>query len=521
MKLPAHRPALFVRGDLDGFFGLFIDNLIQLMLISVLCRYACGFPAEFIAERLLPGAAISILAGNLFYAWQARQLAERSGRWDVTALPFGINTISLLAFVFLVMSPVYYDTGDPELAWKVGLAACFISGLIETVGAFVGQWIKNNTPRAALLAPLAGIALSFMTLGFAFQIFASPTIAIVPMMLILIVYGARVRLPLRLPGGLLAVGIGVAAAWTLKALGISDIVLSDAPVSIGWNTPRFAVGKLLEVLLRSDGWTYIAVIAPIGLFNVINSIQNLESAEAAGDKFPVRSSMLVNGGTSLLAAVLGSPFPTSIYIGHPGWKTMGARTGYSVLNGLAISLLCVLGGISAVLKIIPLEAALGILLWIGLVMVAQAFEKTEGRHAIAVALGLFPPLGAWVLHVVETSLRAAGTNLYDTFAQFGGELYIHGIISLYQGFLLIALLFSAIIANVVDRRFLAASIWSFAASVLSGVGLIHAYVLTPTGIQNHFGWLAAPGFAAAYAVLGLLLIGLHFARNSLGNTEAV
>jgi adenine/guanine/hypoxanthine permease len=27
----------FVRGDIDGFFGLFVDNLLQLMLIAVLC----------------------------------------------------------------------------------------------------------------------------------------------------------------------------------------------------------------------------------------------------------------------------------------------------------------------------------------------------------------------------------------------------------------------------------------------------------------------------------------------------
>ena len=62
----------FTRGDLDGFFGLFIDNLLQLMVISVLGRAVCGFPPELINGRILPGAALSILVGNLFYAWQAR-----------------------------------------------------------------------------------------------------------------------------------------------------------------------------------------------------------------------------------------------------------------------------------------------------------------------------------------------------------------------------------------------------------------------------------------------------------------
>src|SRR5215831_20761426 len=87
----AMRPHWFVRGDIDGFFGLFIDNLLQLMLVAVLCGVVCGFPPELITGRVLPGAAVSILLGNLFYAWQARALMRKAGREDVTALPFGIN----------------------------------------------------------------------------------------------------------------------------------------------------------------------------------------------------------------------------------------------------------------------------------------------------------------------------------------------------------------------------------------------------------------------------------------------
>ena len=66
----------FTRGDLDGFFGLFVDNLLQLMLIGLLGPVVCGFTPDLIAERILPGAALSVLFGNLFYAHQARRLAE-------------------------------------------------------------------------------------------------------------------------------------------------------------------------------------------------------------------------------------------------------------------------------------------------------------------------------------------------------------------------------------------------------------------------------------------------------------
>jgi len=69
-----HHYPLFAPRDLDGFFGLFVDNLVQLLLIVSLCGL-CGISAEspLLLDAILPGAAISILIGNLFYAWQARQ----------------------------------------------------------------------------------------------------------------------------------------------------------------------------------------------------------------------------------------------------------------------------------------------------------------------------------------------------------------------------------------------------------------------------------------------------------------
>ena len=94
-----------MRGDIDGFFGLALDNLVQLLLIDSLCRFVLGLPPDIIYQRILPGAAISLLVGNVFYAKQALRLAAQTGRTDVCALPYGINTISLFGHVFLVMLP--------------------------------------------------------------------------------------------------------------------------------------------------------------------------------------------------------------------------------------------------------------------------------------------------------------------------------------------------------------------------------------------------------------------------------
>src|SRR5215470_4872095 len=126
------------KGDLDGFFGLFVDNLLQLLLIFTLCPLLCGISPGEVVAKILPGAAISILVGNLYFAWLAWKLARREKRDDVTAMPYGINTVSLFAYIVFIMGPIYRQTNDPVLAWKAGLFACLLSGLMELVSAFVG-----------------------------------------------------------------------------------------------------------------------------------------------------------------------------------------------------------------------------------------------------------------------------------------------------------------------------------------------------------------------------------------------
>ncbi|MGA1192243.1 MAG: NCS2 family permease, partial [Bdellovibrionota bacterium] len=206
----------FVAGDIDGFFGLAIDNLIQFILILGLCTTVLGFSVERVLATILPGAALSIIIGNLFYAWQAQRLSERTGRQDVTALPYGINTVSLFAYVFFVMLPVKLSAiqGGMEvdaaahLAWQIGLAACFISGIIELAGSLIAETVRRHTPRAALLSTLAGIAISFIAIDFAVKTFANPLVAILPLGVILTTYFAKVRLPLHLPGGAWALLLG-------------------------------------------------------------------------------------------------------------------------------------------------------------------------------------------------------------------------------------------------------------------------------------------------------------------------
>jgi adenine/guanine/hypoxanthine permease len=386
----------------------------------------------------------------------------------------------------------------------------FLSGVMEILGAFCGDWLRRHTPRAALLSALSGIAVTLIAMGFVFQLFALPVIGFLPMMLILIGYSSRVRMPFGLPVGLLAVAVGVGIAWMLRALGHNFFQPTTVSYAFGfyWFSPVLA--QLISSLTSPVGWKYLAVIFPMGLFTVIGSLQNLESAEAAGDRYETRSSLLANGIGTLCACCFGSAFPTTIYIGHPGWKAMGARSGYSVLNGILISALCLFGGVGFVLRVVPMEATLGILLWVSIIITAQAFQETPKAHALAVAVGLMPSLAAWAQLLVETSVRAAGSTLYAAAPKFGADLYLNGLIALAQGFIITSMVLAAILALCIDRNFLKAAWWAFAGAALSAVGLIHAFALTPQGVQSRFGWMEAPQFAAGYALTGGVLLGLHF-----------
>jgi AGZA family xanthine/uracil permease-like MFS transporter len=502
----------FARGDVDGFFGLFLDNLLQLMVISVFGKTVCGFPPELINGRILPGAALSILVGNLFYAWQARQLARKTGRDDVTALPYGINTPSVMAFIFLIMGPIYQETHNATLAWQAGLLACFLSGIMEIVGALCGDWLRRHTPRAALLSALAGVAVTLIAMSFVFQLFANPVIGFLPMMLILIGYSSRIKLPLNIPVGLAAVFLGTMIAWGLRVAGYPFFEPSAQPVALHFSPPIPAVTDLFSSFGSSSGWRFLAIIFPMGLFTVIGSLQNLESAEAAGDCYPTRSSLMANGIGTLCAAFFGSAFPTTLYIGHPGWKAMGARSGYSAANGIGIGALCMLGGVSLVLKFVPMEVTLGILVWISIIITAQAFQETPKAHALAVAIGLIPSLATWALLLIDASVRAAGSSLFATAPKFGGDLFIHGVIALSQGFIISSMILAAIVALSIDREFLKAALWAFVGAFLAGSGIIHAYALTTQGVQNRFGLLAVPGFVAGYGLTGVLLLMLWAAE---------
>ena len=135
------------------------------------------------------------------------------------------------------------------------------------------------------------------------------------------------------------------------------------------------------------------------------------------------------------------------------------------------------------LAIIPLVAILPILLYIGLVIGAQAFQATPSRHAPAIVLAILPNIAAWAQTLIDGALGAAGTSAEQVgMAKLGatGVVY-HGMALLGGGAVLAGLILGAIAAFIIDRKFDWAALFAGAGSILAFFGFIHG---TSLGIGN-------------------------------------
>lgn len=394
------------------------------------------------------------------------------------------------------------------LAARQGLAWCFIIGVIILIGALVGPYIRKLIPRAALLGALAGISITFISMRPAAQMWQAPWIAFIALAFILVGWLGGKRLPFNAPVGLVAVAFATIVAWVAVLLGWSNILepsgVSDSIANLGLKLPLFS-GDVITGLQNVA--PLLATAIPLGIYNFTEAMTNVESAAAAGDRYSVRQVLTADGLGAVVGSFLGSPFPPAVYVGHPGWKAVGGRIGYSLATGVIVAVVCITGLVGTFLAIFPMQALVPVLLYIGMVIGAQAFQVNPHRYAPAIILAMIPSLAEWATGQVDNALAAVGT----TAAEVGDEALINagvvidGMRLLGQGSVLVGILLGAITCFVIDRRLYVAAITSAIAAVLSFFGLINAYEV---GIN------ASPGATIGYLFMAALLAALgYYYRN--------
>src|SRR5690606_24810095 len=306
-----------------------------------------------------------------YYAWLAYRLAKETGRSDVCALPSGVSVPHMFVVVFVIMLPIANMTGDPVKGWEAGLAWVFIQGLLLMLGGFIAPLIRKITPRAALLGTLAGVSVAFISLRPAMEMFMTPLIGVTCFAIIVASWFGNVRYFRGVPAGLVAIAVGSAIAWGSAALGLeyggmSLDALTSSVANFGFTLPVPALSHTFS------GFEYLGVILlpaiPFGIYDLGEATDNVERAAAAGDEFPTTRVLTADGVISTIGCLMGNPFNLAVYIGHPGWKAMGGRIGYSAATGLTVILLAWTGIIPVMLALVPVVAISPILLYIGMLI---------------------------------------------------------------------------------------------------------------------------------------------------------
>ncbi|WP_417741967.1 xanthine/uracil/vitamin C permease [Salipiger sp.] len=496
---------LVSRGDSSAFWALFTDNLVNLLILSGICQFVFDMPAEIVFGRIVPGAAIAILAGVAVYTVMAKVTANRTGR-DVTALPYGLSTPVMFVYLFGVIGPIYWATQDPLLAWQVGIGAGFMGGIVAALGAIVGPRLKRITPRAGMLGTLCGIALMFIGAVPLSQIFEQPVIGFTALLFILWGLIGRFRLPGNLPAGLVAILAGTVIA---VVLGESTFDTSG----LGFYPPVPYFGDLIAgVQYLFANPELFLVLVPVQIYNFIETMNNVESAEAAGDSYPVGVCQLTDGAGTMIGAVFGSPFPTTVYIGHPAYKRLDARAGYIIGVALVIAAAAFLGFLSLLAGLIPVAAAAPVLVFVAVSLITNTAWAVKPAHMAAVSFAILPHVSSLLITKwgsLMNALRAQGVeglpSLGDadlTAALLMEGAHFEGHLALSQGAILTGLIWGAIVADVIDGRFRAAGGFALAAAAMSSVGIIHAASLQMPQLDGiTLGYLIIGGFLCLYPLV--------------------
>jgi adenine/guanine/hypoxanthine permease len=514
---PDFKPALWTPGDWNAFFGFGTNILVNMLVLTGLLRFVLKMPDSLVFGRILPAVGLMMCLSTFYYAYLAYRLAQKTGRSDVCALPSGISVPHMFIVTFVIMLPITIKTGDPLKGWSAGLVWVFFQSFVLMIGGFIAPYIRKITPRAALLGTLAGVAVTFISMRPALEMYMTPQIGLVCFAIILAGWFGGVKYPKGVPAGAVAIVVGMIIAWGsnlfgLNLGGLSLKGLGDAFANFGFSVPLPAVGQVFS------GFEFLGVILvtaiPFGIYDLVESMDNVESAEAAGDEYPTTRVLTADGIVSLIGCLMGNPFINAVYIGHAGWKAMGGRIGYSAATGIMVVVLSWFGIISVLLALVPVVAISPILLYIGMLIGAQAFQTTPVKHAPAIVLALTPHFAAWAKLQIDTMLgstlnaaQAVGGLAADKVGAVKtaaiaalpqqGVLY-HGLEVMGGGSILAGLVLGAIGVFVIEREFEKAAAFAFAGAVLTYFGFMHG---ESVGIGGGLG--VTPGVALAYAVVAV------------------
>ena len=492
----------FSRGDVGGLTYMVTNNIVNYIIIIAALK-SFGWGDDIIFGRVIPGLSIGLLLGGLYYAFMAYRLSKKEGHGNVTALPSGISTPAMFVILYGVISPLsQIPTLQPEEVWSAAMAACFIGGFVEFLGGFIGPWVKKHLPRAALLGTVAGIGFIWMATQGVFDVFGDPVVGLPILAVALLGLFAGYLFPKKISPFLVAIVGGIVYAY---CLGRTSFDFSN--VGFYFPNPVNTVQSLINGFVHVA--PYLTVIIPVEIYNFIETMDNVESANVAGDAYNVCEAQFADGVCTMLSAVFGGVIPNTVWLGHAGLKKSGAGAGYSWISGVVLGLAGVCGLFSFLSSAVPAAVVAVTFLWCAVIMVSQAFKECKPKHYAAIAVAMVPSIADYLVTQVEGSVAAGSmaeggygiwmetlANGVKGFSQNVTDLLVsggvmwNGVPAVKAGAIIIGILLGSIIVFMIEKKLRSASFVALAGAVLSLFGFIHHaalgfYITSPYMI----GWL--------------------------------
>ena len=513
-------------GDINAFFGLMLDNVVNLAVLAGILVAGFGFPATLVYTRMFPGTALGVLFGDVVYTVMAIRLARRTGRdrrhGDAArprrAVDDRHGAHGARAGVHRRENADVRRTTRRSLAWQVGMATMVLMGVFKLIMSFIGDRVRRAIPEAGLLGSIGGVGIALLGTLQLGEIYGEPIVGMMALGVIIYALVAKIRLPFRAPEVLASVVDRRGAllrARRARLVGASRR-RPAANFPVGFPLPSLGFLKGMPIAVRD----YLPLALPFAILTVIGGINVTESARIAGDDYNTRDILLDRGDRDADRRRVRRREPDDAVhrasgVQGDGRPRRATRSRRDCSSGSAAS--------SATSRSWPTRcpkpALAPILVFVALDITEQSYLATPRRHAAAVTLAVFPSVAQLVQiflsQVYNGALMSAAIDPAGTMKATGimnpdfiGTVGV--MVMLAHGFILTAMLWGGAVAFLIDRKIAAAAATLAACAVLSLFGFIHSitptggiYLPWTTGSTLPYHWTAAYlGFAVMILLLG-------------------
>ncbi|MEI6054809.1 MAG: hypothetical protein WCR55_02015 [Lentisphaerota bacterium] len=519
-------------GDVNGLLGIVMDNMAAVSFMSGILVFIFKFPIDVVFQSIVPATAFTAFISNTIFCVNNIWVSKKTGRRDLTAIPSGIDTPSVIGVSLGILGPAFlYFKGvgqDPHTAalsaWYVGMASVLMMGVLKILIVTVANKIQKAIPAAGLLGTLAGVAVGLLGLAPLVEVFSIPIVGIVSLGIIIYTMVAEISLPKNIPGVFLAVVAGAVIYHVLGPLNLLGLGSYTKPVmDFYFGCPAPSLHFLSGVKPIID-LGYLSLIIPLGILVVMTDINVAAGAVVSGDPYQPKSVLFLDGVATILSAICGSVGQSTVYIGYPAYKKMEAKTAYVIFAAIFILFGGMFGYISFFVNLIPTAVFASILIFIAVEVNSFAFFSVNPKHYAAVTLAIFPAILRYMAIQLSDQdvLSIAKYNELVTVVgiKFHSVLVVNALSS---GFIFVGMLWGGVLAEIIDKRLKIASVYFFILSAFSLFGLLHSVkmdggIYLPWNLPSVQQSLAY-NFSAGYFILGAMLLILSIPKFKAKNTE--